>query len=131
MTHPLSDYLTRIRNAAQTKHRIVEMPTSSLKERVSQILQEQGYIEKYERIEAEPQSTLRVYLKYQKGTKKPPFEKLKVVSTPGRRIYKKTKELKPILQGLGIAIVTTSKGILTDKEARDQKIGGEVLCHIY
>lgn len=129
---PISDYLTRIRNAQQAGHRLVEIPASKLKKRITEILYDNGYILKYKFDEGNNgQGTIKIALKYDAATKTPVIKSLKRVSTPGLRQYRGAGELPRVLSGLGIAIISTSKGVMTDKEARTQGIGGEVLCEIF
>ena len=129
---PISDYLTRIRNAQQAGHRLVEIPASKLKKRITEILYDKGYILKYKfDDEATAQGVIKIALKYDAATKTPVIKSLKRVSTPGLRQYRSATELPRVLSGLGVAIVSTSKGIMTDKEARAQGVGGEVLCEIF
>ncbi|MCW5909251.1 MAG: 30S ribosomal protein S8 [Chitinophagales bacterium] len=129
---PISDYLTRIRNAQQAGHRLVEIPASKLKKRITEILYDKGYILKYKFDEGNKgQGTIKIALKYDAATKTPVIKSLKRFSTPGLRQYRGAAELPRVLSGLGIAIVSTSKGVMTDKEARTQGIGGEVLCEIF
>lgn len=132
MTDPISDYLTRIRNAQQAGHRFVEIPASKLKKKITEILYDKGYILKY-KFEETPnkQGVIKIALKYDPTTKTPVIKSLKRVSKPGLRIYRGKQELPRVLSGLGIAIVSTSKGVMTDKEARKLGVGGEVLCEIY
>jgi small subunit ribosomal protein S8 len=131
-TDPISDYLTRIRNAAMAGHRIVEIPASNLKVEISRILHEQGYIRNY-KLEKDngPQGTIKIALKYDPNTKVPAIKSIKRVSRPGLRNYKGSTELPRVLNGLGIAIVSTNKGVMTDKQARTENVGGEVLCYVY
>ena len=132
VTDPISDYLTRIRNAQQAGHRLVEIPASKLKKRITEILYEHGYIFKYKFDEsADKQGVIKIALKYDAATKSPVIKNLKRISTPGLRQYKGTGELPRVLSGLGIAIISTSKGVMTEKEARSKGIGGEVLCEIF
>lgn len=132
MTDPIANFLTLIRNASRAKKKNVDCPSSKVKEQIAQILKNEGFIENYKRIEDDKQGILRVYLKYGKGRQKTSaITDLKKVSKPGLRVYKKADEIKPVLGGIGIAIVSTSKGIKTDEECRDIKIGGELLCHIW
>ena len=129
---PISDYLTRIRNAQSANHRMVEIPASNTKKKITEILYNQGYILKYKfDDEATPQGVIKIALKYDAASKSPVIKHLSRVSTPGLRQYRGSKEIARVLSGLGIAIVSTSKGIMTDKEARAQNIGGEVLCEIF
>lgn len=131
MTDPIADYLTRLRNAIKANHRVVEVPASNLKKEVTRILHEKGYILNYKFVEDGPQGTIKIALKYDPVNKVNSIKKLIRVSTPGLRQYVGYKEMPRVLNGLGIAILSTSKGVMTDKEAREQKIGGEVLCYIY
>ena len=131
VTDPIADFLTRIRNAQMAGHRIVEIPASNLKKRMTEILYNQGYILKYKFEEDNKQGLIKIALKYDAQTKQPAIHSLERVSRPGLRQYSKPADLKRVKNGLGIAIVSTSKGVLTDKEAKAQNIGGEVLCHIY
>ncbi|MFA7687298.1 MAG: 30S ribosomal protein S8 [Moheibacter sp.] len=131
-TDPISDYLTRVRNAMQAGHKVVEIPASNLKKEITKILFEQGYILNYKFEEtANHQGSIKIALKYDKATKEPVIKKLKRYSRPGLRQYKGSKELPRVLNGLGVAIVSTSKGVMTDKQARQENVGGEVLCLVY
>ena len=131
VTDPIADYLTRMRNAIAAKHRVVEIPGSKLKKEITKILFEKGYILNYKFIEDGPQGTIKVALKYDPTTKANAIKKLKRVSTPGLRKYTGYKDMPRVINGLGIAILSTSKGVMTDKEAKELKIGGEVLCYVY
>ena len=132
MTDPIADLLTRIRNAIMAGHKIVEAPASSLKKEVARILFEKGYILSYKVIEGEnSQGVLKIALKYNPKSKKPAIKEIQRVSRPGLRHYAGVEELPKILNGLGIAIISTSKGLMTDKEAKKENIGGEVLCYVY
>lgn len=132
MTDPIADYLTRLRNAIMARHRVVEVPASNLKKEITKILFEKGYILNYKFIEGEtPGGTIKIALKYDPVDKVNAIKCLKRVSRPGLRQYTGYKDMPRVLNGLGIAILSTSKGLMTDKEARVQKIGGEVLCYIY
>jgi small subunit ribosomal protein S8 len=132
MTDPISDYLTRIRNAQQAGHRLVEIPASRLKKRITEILYEHGYIFKYKFDEsANKQGVIKIALKYDAANKTPVIKNLKRISTPGLRQYRGAGVLPRVLSGLGIAIISTSKGVMTEKEARAQGVGGEVLCEIF
>lgn len=131
MTDPISDYLTRIRNAVQANHRIVEIPASNLKKEMTKILKEKGYIIDYKFEEEGPQGIIKIALKYHPKTKVPAIKKLERVSKPGLRKYTGNQDLPRVINGLGIAIISTSRGVMTDKEARKENIGGEVLCHVY
>ena len=131
MTDPIADYLTRLRNAIQASHRVVEVPASNLKKELTRILFEQGYILNYKFEEDGPQGTIKIALKYDKSGKINAIKQLERISTPGLRKYSGHKALPRVLNGLGIAIISTSKGVMTDKEAREQNVGGEVLCYVY
>ena len=131
MTDPIADYLTRLRNAIMANHRVVEVPASNLKKEITKILFEKGYILNYKFVEDGPQGTIKVALKYDPQTKTNAIKCLKRVSTPGLRKYTGYKDMPRVINGLGIAILSTSKGVMTDKEAAQQKIGGEVLCYVY
>jgi len=130
MTDPIADYLTRLRNAIKAKHRVIEIPASKLKKEITKVLFEKGYILNYKFEDDGVQGKIKIALKYTR-TKEPAIIKLERISKPGLRKYAGAEELPRVLNGLGIAIVSTSKGIMTDKEARTQHIGGEVLCHVY
>ncbi|MGD0753494.1 MAG: 30S ribosomal protein S8 [Bacteroidales bacterium] len=132
MTDPIADLLTRIRNAIMAGHKIVEAPASNLKKEVARILFEKGYILSYKVIDGKgPQGVLKIALKYNSKSKKPAIKEIQRVSRPGLRQYIGVDEMPRILNGLGIAIISTSKGLMTDKEAKKEKIGGEVLCYVY
>jgi small subunit ribosomal protein S8 len=132
MTDPIADLLTRIRNAIMAGHKIVEAPASNLKKEVARILFEKGYILSYKVIGGEgPQGILKIALKYNSKSKKPAIKEIQRVSRPGLRKYIGVDEMPRVLNGLGIAIISTSKGLMTDKEAKKEKIGGEVLCYVY
>lgn len=131
VTDPIADYLTRIRNAQKAGHKIVEIPSSKLKKGITEILYEQGYILKYKfDDEAGKQGIISIALKYD-STKKPVIRELGRISRPGLRQYASAEEMPKIINGLGIAIVSTSRGLMTDKQARQQHVGGEVLCFVY
>ena len=130
-TDPIADYLTRIRNAAATGHRVVEIPASKIKKEMTKILFDQGYILSYKFEDNTVQGTIKIALKYNKGTKDAVIKKLQRVSTPGLRKYIGADEMPRVLNGLGIAIISTSKGVMTNKEARQEHVGGEVLCYVY
>ena len=130
-TDPIADFLTRIRNAQQAGHRIVEIPSSNLKKRITEILYEQGYIFKYKFDESGKFPVIKIALKYDSSTRQPAIRKLARISKPGLRKYSKSTDIPRIINGLGIAIVSTSKGVMTDKEARAQNVGGELLCYVY
>jgi small subunit ribosomal protein S8 len=131
MTDPIADYLTRLRNAIHAKHRVVEIPASNLKKEITKILYEKGYILNYKFVEDGPQGTIKVALKYDAVNKVNAIKKLTRVSTPGLRKYTGYKDMPSVINGLGIAIISTSRGVMTDKEATEQKVGGEVLCYVY
>ena len=130
-TDPISDYLTRLRNAILANHRVVEIPASNLKKEITKILFDQGYILSYKFDDSSNQGTIKIALKYNKETKVPVIKKLERISKPGLRKYSGSTELPRILNGLGIAIVSTSHGVMTDKQARKENVGGEVLCYVY
>jgi small subunit ribosomal protein S8 len=132
MTDPIADLLTRIRNAIMAGHKVVEAPASNLKKEVARILFEKGYILSYKVIDGEgPQGVLKIALKYNSRSKKPAIKEIQRVSRPGLRKYIGVDEMPRVLNGLGIAIISTSQGLMTDKEAKKEKIGGEVLCYVY
>ncbi len=131
MTDPIADYLTRLRNAIKANHRVVEIPASNLKKEMTRILKEKGYILNYKFIEDGPQGTIKIALKYDSVNKVNSIKKLVRISTPGLRQYVGYKEMPRVLNGLGIAILSTSRGVMTNKEADDLKVGGEVLCYVY
>ncbi len=132
MTDPISDFLTRLRNAIKANHRIVEIPSSGLKKEITKVLFEKGYIlnYKFEDI-ANHQGTIKIALKYHPVTKTSAIKSLERISRPGLRKYTGAETMPRVINGMGIAIVTTSKGVMTDKEARNQNVGGEVLCYVY
>ena len=131
MTDPIADFLTRLRNAIMAKHRVVEVPASNLKKEITKILFEKGYILNYKFEEDGPQGTIKIALKYNPQSKVNAIKSLTRVSTPGMRKYTGYREMPRVINGLGIAIISTSKGVMTDKEAAELKIGGEVLCYVY
>ncbi len=131
VTDPIADFLTRIRNAQMARHRIVDIPASNVKKRIAEILYEKGYILKYKFEEDNKQGIIKIALKYDPQTKEPAIKSLERISRPGLRQYAKPTEIRAVQNGLGIAIVSTSKGVMTDKEARTQNVGGEVMCNIY
>ena len=131
-TDPISDYLTRLRNAQMARHKVVDIPASNLKKEITKILHDKGYILNYKfEDEINFQGNIKVALKYNVRTKMPAIKKLIRISKPGLRKYTDSKNLPRVINGLGIAIISTSKGVITDKEARDLNIGGEVICHVY
>ena len=132
MTDPIADHLTRLRNAISANHRVVEVPASNLKKEITKILFEKGYILNYKFVEGEtPGGIIKIALKYDPVNKVNAIKSLQRVSRPGLRKYTGYKDMPRVLNGLGIAILSTSRGIMTNKEAKEQKIGGEVLCYIY
>ena len=131
VTDPIADYLTRIRNAQMAGHRIVEIPASNLKKRITEILYNQGYILKYKFEDDTKQGLIKIALKYDVNSKQPAIRSLERISRPGLRQYAKPAEIKRVSNGLGIAILSTSKGIMADKEARQQQVGGEVLAYVW
>jgi small subunit ribosomal protein S8 len=128
---PIADYLTRLRNAIIANHRIVEVPASNIKKEMTKVLFEKGYIQNFKFEEEGPQGTIKIALKYNPLTKKNAITKLERISKPGLRKYASIDALPRVLNGLGISILSTSKGVITEKEAKDLKVGGEVLCYIY
>ena len=130
-TDPIADYLTRIRNAANAGHRVVKIPASNLKKEMTKILFDQGYILSYKIEENKVQDSIKIALKYDKITKQPIIRNLQRISKPGLRKYANASDMPRILNGLGIAIVSTSKGVMTNKKARQENIGGEILCQVY
>ena len=131
ITDPIADFLTRVRNGIKANHRIVDVPASNIKKAITQVLFDKGYILNYKFDDAAgPQGTIKIALKYHPTTKLSAIRELKRVSKPGLRQYKSAEKLPRVLNGLGIAIVSTSKGVMTDKEARTQHVGGEVLCYV-
>lgn len=131
MTDPISDYLTRLRNALMAGHKLVEVPASNIRKDITKILYEQGYILNYKFEDIGHQGSIKIALKYDKRDNTPAIRKIKRVSKPGLRKYSSSAELPRVLNGLGIAIISTSHGVMTDKEARKQNVGGEVLCYLY
>lgn len=129
-TDPIADYLTRIRNAVMANHRLVEIPSSNLKKEITKILFEKGYILNYKFDDESKPGSIKIALKYHPVTKLAAINKLERVSSPGLRSYKSASELPRVLNGLGIAIISTSQGVMTDKEARKLHVGGEVLCYV-
>jgi small subunit ribosomal protein S8 len=134
VTDPIADYLTRLRNAQQAGHKIVEIPASNIKKRITEILYDQGYILRYkfeDEVGKGAQGVIKIAIKYDPISRKPIIRNLSRVSKPGLRKFVKATELPRVINGLGIAIVSTSKGVLTDKQAREANVGGEVLCYVY
>ena len=130
MSDPIADMLTRIRNAAKAKFNSVDIPGSKLKNELAKVLRDEGFIRNYKFIKDNKQGILRVYLKYGPGQSNIIIG-LKRISKPSRRVYVKSKDVKPVLNGMGIAILSTSKGVMTDKRARREKVGGEILCNVW
>ena len=131
VTDPIADYLTRIRNAIRANHRVVEMPASNLKKEITKVLHDKGYIRNYKFEDDSKQGKIKIALKYNPQTKQSAITSLERISSPGLRKYSDADNLPRVLNGLGIAILTTSKGVLSDKEARNENVGGEVLCYVY
>ncbi len=131
MTDPIADYLTRIRNAQMARHKVVEIPASNIKKSLTKILFEQGYILNYKFEDDKVQGKIKIALKYNSQTKQPVIKNLRRVSRPGLRQYCDVNNIPRVLNGLGIAIVSTSEGLMTDKEAKTKNVGGEVLCYVY
>ncbi|HZL09862.1 MAG TPA: 30S ribosomal protein S8 [Prolixibacteraceae bacterium] len=132
MTDPIADYLTRIRNAQKAKHRVVDIPASNIKKEITKILKDKGYILNYKfEDEVNFQGNIKIALKYNPETKIPAIKTIKRISKPGLRKYCHTDSIPRVLNGLGIAVISTSRGVITDKEARELSVGGEVLCYVY
>jgi small subunit ribosomal protein S8 len=131
ITDPIADFLTRIRNAQMAGHRIVEIPASNLKKRITEILYNQGYILKYKFEDDSKQGVIKIALKYDPATKEPAIKTLERISRPGLRQYASPTEFRRVKNGLGVAIVSTSRGVMTDKDAKSANVGGEVLCYVY
>ena len=131
MTDPIADYLTRIRNAYLAGKKVVKIPSSNMKAAITKILCEKGYILSYKIVEGEPFNTIKIALKYHPQTKTAAIKKIVRVSTPGLRKYVDVKNMPRVLNGLGIAVLSTSKGVITDKEAKELNVGGEVICYVY
>jgi len=131
VTDTIADYLTRVRNASRAGHRVVEIPASNLKKEITKILFDQGYILSYKFEDNGVQGTIKIALKYDRLTKEPVIKKIQRVSKPGLRKYASSDDLPRVLNGLGIAIVSTSHGVMTSKQAKRDKVGGEVLCYVY
>lgn len=130
-TDPIADYLTRVRNAVRANHKVVEIPASKLKKEITKILFDQGYILSYKFEDSTAQGTIKIALKYDKVTKEPIIKDLQRISKPGLRKYSGSSTIPRILNGLGIAIVSTSKGVMTGKQAKQLNVGGEVICYVY
>jgi len=132
MTDPIADYLTRLRNAIKANHRIVEVPASGIKKNITKVLHEKGYIQNYKFEDTDNgQGVIKIALKYNPSTKQNAIVKIERISKPGLRKYSDAETLPRVLNGLGVAILSTSRGVMTDKEARKEHIGGEVLCYVY
>jgi small subunit ribosomal protein S8 len=130
-TDTIADYLTRVRNAIRANHRVVEIPTNGLKKEITRVLFEKGYIAKYKFVDEGYQGTIKIALKYDKINKRPAITGLVRASKPGLRKYSGVNNIGRVMNGLGVAILSTSKGVMTDKEARSMNVGGEVLCYVY
>ena len=131
MTDPIADYLTRVRNAIQAKHKVVEIPASNMKKEITKVLLDYGYILGFKFEEDDKQGIIKIALKYAGANKTPVMTKIQRVSKPGLRKYVDSKNLPRVLNGLGISIISTSKGVMTGKQAKKENVGGEVLCYIY
>jgi len=130
-TDPIADYLTRVRNAIRAKHRVVEIPASNIKKEITKVLYDKGYIQNYKFDDSTPQGSIKIALKYNPTTKQSAIVDLQRVSRPGLRQYRGADNLPRIFNGLGVAIISTSKGVMTDKEAKTLNVGGEILCYVY
>ena len=130
MTDPIADYLTRIRNAYSAGKKVVEIPSSKMKVAITKILCEKGYILSYKVVDAKPQGTIKIALKYHPQTKAAAIKTIQRVSSPGLRQYTDVENMPRVLNGLGIAVLSTSKGIITDKEAKELNVGGEIICYV-
>ena len=130
-TDPIADYLTRVRNALRAKHRVVEIPASNIKKEITKVLYDKGFIQNYKFDDSTPQGIIKIALKYNPTTKQPAIVDIQRISRPGLRQYRGADNLPRILNGLGVAIISTSKGVMTDKEAKTLNVGGEVLCYVY
>jgi len=131
MTDPIADFLTRIRNAVAAGHKVVEIPASKMKQELTRILHEKGYILSYKIVEGTPCNSIKIALKYHPETKRPAIKRLERISSPGLRRYVGADKLPRVLNGLGIAIISSSQGMITDKEAKNMNVGGEVICYVY
>jgi small subunit ribosomal protein S8 len=131
MTDPIADFITRVRNAVRANHRVVQIPASNMKKEMTKILKDKGYILDYKFEQDEKQGVIKIALKYHPVTKAPAIRNLTRISKPGLRKYAGVEAMPRVLNGLGIAILSTSKGLMTDKEARKENVGGEVLCYVY
>lgn len=130
-TDPIADYLTRLRNAMKAGHKVVEIPASNMKENITKILMDQGYVLNYKRVEEGAQGMIKIALKYNRMSKEPAIRGLHRASRPGLRRYAGSGEIPRVKNGLGVAIMSTSNGVMTDKQARKENVGGEVLCYVY
>ena len=130
-TDPIADYLTRLRNAIKANHRVVEIPASNIKKEITKVLYHKGYIQSYRFDDSSAQGMIKIALKYNPTTKAPAITSLQRISTPGLRQYRAADNLPRVLSGLGVAILSTSKGVMTEKEAKNENVGGEVLCYVY
>ncbi|GAB3747768.1 30S ribosomal protein S8 [Spirosoma pomorum] len=130
-TDPIADYLTRVRNAIRAKHRIVEIPASNIKKEITKVLYDKGFIQNYKFDDSTPQGSIKIALKYNPTTKQSAIVDLQRISRPGLRQYRGADHLPRVFNGLGVAIISTSKGVMTDKEAKVLNVGGEVLCYVY
>jgi len=130
-TDPIADYLTRVRNAIRAKHRIVEIPASNIKKEITKVLYDKGFIQNYKFDDSTPQGSIKIALKYNPTSKQSAIVDLQRVSRPGLRQYRGADNLPRIFNGLGVAIISTSKGVMTDKEAKTLNVGGEILCYVY
>jgi len=131
VTDPVSDFLTRIRNAQRAGHKVVDIPASKIKKEITKILFDQGYILSYKFEDSDVQGNIKIALKYDKKTGNPTITSIQRASRPGLRQYKGSSELPRVLNGLGIAVISTSRGVMTDKKARQENVGGEVICYVY
>ncbi|WP_249762028.1 30S ribosomal protein S8 [Salinivirga cyanobacteriivorans] len=131
MTDPIGDFITRVRNASLARHKVVEVPASNMRKAITKILFDQGYVLNYKFEDKGPQGIIKIALKYNNETKEPVIKAMQRVSRPGLRKYAGSKEIPRVLNGLGIAILSTSHGVMVDKEARRNNTGGEVLCYVY
>ena len=131
VTDPIADYLTRIRNAQMAGHRVVDIPASNVKKQITEILYDQGFIHKYKFVGEGKEAIIKIAIKYDRETNQPVIRKLERASKPGLRLYCKANEIPRVINGLGVAIVSTSRGLMTDKKAREEHVGGEVLCYVY
>lgn len=130
-TDPIADFLTRVRNASSAGHKVVEIPSSTLKKEMTRVLHEQGYVKRYKFVDEGPQGVIKIALKYDKVSKKAAITKLERISKPGLRTYTKVKSMPRVLNGLGIGIISTPSGVMTLRQATAQNVGGEILCYVY